>query len=238
MQTIDSWQRATERESFFAHVAERLILEEVLPSRSIVFRSGRLRLASRAYFILNEKYKDWRISPGLTMSFGLRYENQTNIKDSLNFAPRLSFAWSPGAGGARAPKTVIRGGFGIFYDRFSENLTLQARRFNGSEQLSLLVSSFDPNPVRRAAAIALLQQAVFTVDGVSNAPTADQILAALPQSNTIRSISPEIQSPYMAQVALGVERQLPFNTTVSLFYIGSRTWHVLRARNINAPICP
>jgi len=181
---------------------------------------------------------DWRISPGLTMSFGLRYENQTNIKDSLNFAPRLSFAWSPGAGGARAPKTVIRGGFGIFYDRFSENLTLQARRFNGSEQLSLLVSSFDPNPVRRAAAIALLQQAVFTVDGVSNAPTADQILAALPQSNTIRSISPEIQSPYMAQVALGVERQLPFNTTVSLFYIGSRTWHVLRARNINAPICP
>lgn len=181
---------------------------------------------------------DWRISPGFTMSFGLRYENQTNIKDSLNFAPRLSFAWSPGAGGARAPKTVIRGGFGIFYDRFGENLTLQARRFNGSEQLSLLVNSFDPDPVRRAAAIALLQQAVFTVDGVTNVPTAAQILAALPQSNTIRSISPELQSPYMAQVALGVERQLPFNTTVSVFYIGSRTWHVLRARNINAPICP
>lgn len=181
---------------------------------------------------------DWRISPGFTMSFGLRYENQTNIKDSLNFAPRISFAWSPGAGGARAPKTVIRGGFGIFYDRFGENLTLQARRFNGSEQFSLLVNSFDPDPVRRAAAIALLQQAVFTVDGVTNVPTAAQILAALPQSNTIRSISPELQSPYMAQVALGVERQLPFNTTVSVFYIGSRTWHVLRARNINAPFCP
>lgn len=181
---------------------------------------------------------DWRISPGFTMSFGLRYENQTNIKDSLNFAPRVSFAWSPGAGGARAPKTVIRGGFGLFYDRFSENLTLQARRFNGSEQLSLLVNSFDPDPVRRAAAIALLQQAVFTVDGVTNAPTAAQIQAVLPQSNTIRTISPEIQSPYMAQVALGIERQLPRNTTVSLFYIGSRTWHVLRARNINAPICP
>lgn len=181
---------------------------------------------------------DWRISPGFTMSFGLRYENQTNIKDSLNFAPRVSFAWSPGAGGARAPKTVIRGGFGLFYDRFSENLTLQAQRFNGSEQLSLFVNSFDPDPVRRAAAIALLQQAVFTVDGVTNVPTAAQIQAALPQSNTIRTISPEIQSPYMAQVALGIERQLPRNTTVSLFYIGSRTWHVLRARNINAPICP
>jgi hypothetical protein len=40
------------------------------------------------------------------------------------------------------------------------------------------------------------------------------------------------------QVALGVERQIPWRTTVSAFYIGSRTWHVLRSRNINAPICP
>lgn len=181
---------------------------------------------------------DWRVSPALTLSFGLRYENQTNIKDSLNFAPRFGFAWAPGADGARAPKTVFRGGFGIFYDRFSENLTLQARRFNGTEQLSLFVNSFDPDPVRRAAAITLLQQAVFTVDGVTNVPTAAQILAALPQSNTIRTISPELQSPYMLQGALGVERQLPMRTTFSAFYITSRTWHVLRARNINAPICP
>jgi hypothetical protein len=181
---------------------------------------------------------DWRVNQGLTLSFGLRYENQTNIKDSLNFAPRFGFAWAPGAGGARTPKTVFRGGFGLFYDRFSENLTLQAQRFNGTNQLNLLVSSFDPNPDRRAAAIALLQQAVFTVNGVTNVPTAEQILAVLPQSNVIRSISPDIQSPYMAQVALGVERQLPNRTTLALFYIGSRTWNVLRARNINAPICP
>ncbi|HMJ09206.1 MAG TPA: hypothetical protein VK468_09380, partial [Pyrinomonadaceae bacterium] len=181
---------------------------------------------------------DWRLSPGLTLSFGLRYENQTNIKDNSNFAPRISFAWSPGAGGARTPKTVFRGGFGMFYDRFSENLTLQALRFNGSEQLNLIVSSTDPDPVRRAAAIALLQQPIFTVNGVTNVPTADQILAALPQSNTIRSISPELKSPVTSQIALGVERQLPSRSTLSLFYIGSRTQNVLRSRNINAPVCP
>ncbi|MEP7213284.1 MAG: TonB-dependent receptor [Acidobacteriota bacterium] len=181
---------------------------------------------------------DWRISPSLTLSFGLRYENQTNIKDNSNFAPRFSFAWSPGAGGAKAPKTVFRGGFGVFYDRFSENLTLQALRFNGSEQLNLIVSSTDPDPVRRAAAIALLQQPVFTLDGVTNVPTAAQILAALPQSNTIRAIAPDLQSPRTAQIALGVERQLPLRTTLSLFYIGSRTTNVLRSRNINAPVCP
>lgn len=180
---------------------------------------------------------DWKIAPSFTLSFGLRYENQTNIKSNLNFAPRVSFAWSLGAGGAKQPKTVFRGGIGVFYDRFSENLTLQALRFNGSEQLNLVVSGTDPDPIRRAAAIALLQQPVFTLNGVTNVPTAAQILAALPQSNTVRTIASDLSAPYTTQIALGVERQLPMRTTLSLFYIGSRTEHVLRLRNINAPIC-
>ncbi|HEV8158076.1 MAG TPA: carboxypeptidase regulatory-like domain-containing protein, partial [Pyrinomonadaceae bacterium] len=110
---------------------------------------------------------DWRVSPQLTLGFGLRYENQTNISDNLNFAPRFSFAYSPGAGGARQPKTVFRGGVGVFYDRFGENLTLQAQRFNGSNQLSLVVSANDPDPIRRQAAINLLSQPVFTLNGVT-----------------------------------------------------------------------
>jgi hypothetical protein len=181
---------------------------------------------------------DWRISPKLTLGLGLRYENQTNINDKMNFAPRFSFAYSPAAGGATAPKTVFRGGVGIFYDRFSENLTLQARRFDGTRQLNLVVSANSKDPVRRAAAQALLSQPVFTLSGVTNVPTAQQILAVLPQSNTIRLVSPELQSPYTMQGVLSVERQLPARTTVSLSFITSRTLHLLRTRNINAPICP
>jgi len=74
---------------------------------------------------------DWRVNPGLTLSFGLRYENQTNVSDNSNLSPRFSFAWSPGAGGARAPKTVIRGGFGSFFERFSENFTFGLLRIIG-----------------------------------------------------------------------------------------------------------
>ena len=181
---------------------------------------------------------DWRVSPGLTLSFGLRYENQTNVSDNSDFAPRFSFAWSPGAGGARAPKTVFRGGIGVFYDRFSENLTLQALRFNGSNQLNLSLSANDPDDTRRAIALGLLSQAVFTVDGVTNVPTANQILAALPQSNTVRQIAPDIKSPMMIQGAFGVERQLPWRTTLGATFVSSRTYNVLRSRNINAPICP
>jgi hypothetical protein len=182
---------------------------------------------------------DWRLNPGLTLSFGLRYENQTNVSDNGNFGPRFSFAWSPGAGGARAPKTVIRGGFGMFYERFSENLTLQALRFGGGEngQLDLVVSANETDPVRLAAARLLLQQPVFTLNGVTNVPTAAQILAALPQSNTIRRVSGDLKIPVMSQWAVGVERQLPARTTLAAFYIGSRTQNVLRSRNINAPVC-
>jgi hypothetical protein len=181
---------------------------------------------------------DWRVRPSLLLSFGLRYENQTNISSNLNFAPRFGFAWSPGAGGASAPKTVFRGGAGIFYERFNENTFLTATRFDGTNQLNLLVTANDPDPIRRAAAMQLLAQPIFTLDGVTNVPTAEQILAALPQSNTIRQIDPNLQAPYTMQAALSVERQLPFQSSVSLFFSTSRTLHVGRLRNINAPICP
>lgn len=181
---------------------------------------------------------DWKVTPELLLSFGLRYENQTNITSKLNFAPRFGFAYSPGAGGAKAPKTVFRGGAGIFYDRFSENLTLQAIRFNGLNQLNLVVNANDPDPARQAAAQLLLAQPVFTLNGVTNVPTVAQIQAALPQSNTIRQVAPDLQVPYTMQAAIGVERQLPWKTTLASYFISSRILHQLRSRNINAPVCP
>ena len=182
---------------------------------------------------------DWRLRPGLTLSLGLRYENQTNIKSNLNFAPRIAVAWSPGASGAKAPKTVFRSGFGIFYDRFSENFTLNAERFNGSNQVNYIVNSLDPVPERRAAALLLLAQPVFTADGhVTNVPTVAQIQALLPGSSTVRRVDNELTVPYTMQGAFSVERQLPYRTTFSASYIVSRTLHALRTRNINAPVCP
>ena len=84
---------------------------------------------------------DWRVRPNLTFSYGLRYERQTNINSGLNFAPRLAVAWSPGAANsAKPPKMVIRAGAGVFYNRFGENNTLQANRFNGVNQQQFFVS--------------------------------------------------------------------------------------------------
>ena len=56
---------------------------------------------------------EWRIRPNLTLSYGLRYERETVVKDNNNFGPRASVAWNPFKG----EKTVIRAGAGIFYNR-------------------------------------------------------------------------------------------------------------------------
>ena len=61
---------------------------------------------------------DWRVRPNITLSYGLRFESQNNINNHADWAPRLGFAWGIGGGGTAAPKTVLRAGFGIFYDRF------------------------------------------------------------------------------------------------------------------------
>ena len=92
---------------------------------------------------------DWKVRQDLMISVGLRYENQSNISSNYNFAPRLGIAWSPGAGGAKAPKFVFRGGAGIFYQRFSENATLNAERNNGINQVNLLVSANETDPAAK-----------------------------------------------------------------------------------------
>ena len=169
---------------------------------------------------------DWRVRPDFTLSAGLRYETQSNISSSLNFAPRLSFAWSPGAGGSgnRQAKTVIRGGFGVFYDRVGEDLTLQASRFNGVNQQQFLVT--DP---------AILGLSQFTLDGVSNVPTVET-LSAFARPQTTWRMANDLEAPYTIQSSISLERQLPLNWTFTATYINSRSLHLLRARNINAPL--
>src|ERR1700690_2370129 len=85
---------------------------------------------------------DWRIRPNMTLSYGLRFETQNDIHDHGDFAPRISFAWGLGGGGKKAaPKTVLRAGFGMFYDRFPYNLVLQAERLNGFTQQQTIVQA-------------------------------------------------------------------------------------------------
>ena len=177
---------------------------------------------------------EWRLRPNLTLTMGLRYERQTNISSNYNFAPRLFFAWAPGGtsvgggpgapSGPSSPKMVIRGGMGVFYDRFGERVTLLANRFNGVNQLDFRV--FDPK---------VLDASTFSLNGVTNVPTVESLQAfAAPQIT--RQIASDFQVPTFVMTAINFERQLPSKFTFFAVFFNYRGKHLLRLRNINSPL--
>lgn len=85
---------------------------------------------------------EWHITPHVVVSPGLRYEWQTNLTDSRDFAPRLALAWQPRGNS----KFVVRAGAGIFYDRFALANVVTARRFNGVNQQQFVINNPDTFP--------------------------------------------------------------------------------------------
>ena len=155
---------------------------------------------------------DWKIRPNFTLSLGMRYEVQTLMSDHGDWAPRIGFAWAPGSAKNGRQKTVFRGGFGIFYDRTNPSTFLEAAELNGSYQLSYTVT--DPN--------------FFPAVPATSSLTANQ--------NSVYSVDPRLRAPYSMQSAIGVERQLPWNSTLSVTFTDNRALHSLQDIPINAPL--
>ena len=182
---------------------------------------------------------DWRIRPNLTFSYGLRYETQTNAHSKYDFAPRLAVAWSPGAANsARPPKMVIRVGTGFFYNRFNESSTLQARRFNGSNVIQTSVTE----PFDLSSPPSVTEQQLPNVRAIYNilnqwSPTAVPSVTGLPANQqTIWQVDPNLQIPTVWVLGTQVERQLPRNITMFVGFFNLRIVHVIRARDVNAPL--
>lgn len=156
---------------------------------------------------------DWKVRSNLTFSYGLRFETQTGIPDHADLAPRLGLAWGIGAKSA-PPKVILRGGFGIFYDRFLEAQILEAERLNGITQEQFVVNNPQcPNLTQFSSCTG----------------------AVIPATPTIYQISPRLHSPYTMQSAISVERQVTKAATLSVTYLNSRGFDQFLTINANAP---
>ena len=153
---------------------------------------------------------DWRVRKNFTFSYGLRYEGQNRISDHADFGPRFSFAWAVD-GGSKPATTVIRGGYGWFFDRFAATNVLQAVRQNGINQQQFVVK----NPTA----------------GETFTPTS---LTASDAAPTTYAIAPGLKAPINTQAAIGVEHRFGKSVTLSTTYINSRGLHQLYSDNVNA----
>jgi len=168
---------------------------------------------------------DYKFRPNVSVSFGLRYETQNNLGDHADFAPRVGIAWGiDGNGKNKSPKTILRLGYGIFYDRFAENLVLQQELANGLIQQQFLI----PSPQ------FFLPNQPFTPADPGFPTTAGS-------SQTVYVKNPDLRTPYIMQAGVTLERQLSKFANLSMTYLNSRGVHqfytnVFPANTPNSPL--
>lgn len=197
----------------------------------------------------------WAITPNFTLTYGLRYELDTQYgqlnTDKDNFAPRVSFAWSP----LKNQKVVVRGGFGIFYSPiyaqiadvvhtlgFANGIRPIAQVFvplTGALGNSLLTSAtiFQtlfaqglvqctvPNP-GSAACITPSNLTQFGITVTNTGPP--------PPLSVVFSGQPGYQNPYAEQASFGIEGEVAKDLSVAVSYIYVHTLRLPVAIDINA----
>src|SRR5262249_33480477 len=130
----------------------------------------------------------WRATSQLTLNLGARYDVEELPApfrtDKNNFSPRVGLAWSP------SKDWVVRGGFGLFYDRLPLAFLNEAIQKNG-------VQSFEQVTTDTNAA------AVFAATGGGRALNP---MAGIAPS--IFRVDPRFVTPYSLQANAGVERLL------------------------------
>jgi hypothetical protein len=174
----------------------------------------------------------YRALPNLTLELGLREDFQVYPQPQENptfpltgqypnqfsrFAPRLGFAWQP------VEKTVVRGGFGMFYTNMNGLNYRNAVISNGltSQQYSLSISPSGAAP----------NQQVPTFPSILSANSAPL------QAPDISFVSPHFRAPYILQASLQVEREIDRNTTITLGTMFNHGVHIISgsAYDLNLP---
>ena len=143
----------------------------------------------------------------LTLFAGIRHEFQSHLDRHANLAPRLAAAWALD----RDRKTILRVGAGVFYDRRPPIILQQVVRFNGINELQYVIEN-PPLPVVNPAQLVP------------------------PQMTTVYQIDPTMTLPRTYQASATLERQLGGGFVATADYTFERGNHLLRTRNINAPM--
>jgi hypothetical protein len=190
------------------------------------------RLAMQEYYI-GYGQDQWKIKPGLTLSYGLRYEYYTPLRENrngqvlfdiptgtlrdpsepafksskTNFGPRVALTWSPNQGGTgffAGGKTVFRGGIGLYYGPGQTEDQIQPIE---SDRISTTITS--------GSLLAFPANIPGIVANFANNP--------LNRTYQPRAYSPDYKIPErIMQYSFSWQQELPYNLVSTIAYVGSR----------------
>jgi hypothetical protein len=156
----------------------------------------------------------FKVNDRFSITPGLRYDWQNFLATQrLGFSPRVSFAWVL----SDASKTVVRGGGGLYYDRFGSSPLLDLERYGNARRRALLLSL---NPATEPAAGCV--------------PIAN-CRSLIGQPPSLAELDPNAKIPYQMQYGLSIERQLGEKATGVVSVYSSRGIDAFRSVDINAP---
>jgi hypothetical protein len=164
---------------------------------------------------------EWKVRKDLTLDYGLRLESQSAIDDHLNAAPRFGIAWAPHRGRARTPILTLRGGAGVFFDRFQVDNLLTTEHENGIREQSGYIT--DP------ATLKVIYACGFT------APTCASPVPLTSAQPMIYRVDPNLKVAHDDIATLSAERRLGHYGTVGATYLWARGVHQYLSENANAP---
>lgn len=201
----------------------------------------------------------WKIIPNFTLNYGLRYELDSQYgplkADKDNFAPRVSFAWDP----FKNHKTVIRGGYGIFYSQIYGQIGDVVQTLglvNGFRQIAQIFVPLTGAPGNPSLTSAAIFQTLFAQGKIQCTTPAPGNAACItpadltqfgiavthtgpvPPLTVIFSGQPNYQNPYAQQASLGIEREIITGFSVAVSGIYSHTLRLPVAIDINALPAP
>lgn len=168
-------------------------------------------------FYLQNSY---RLSETLTTSFGLRYENQSNIDSNLNFAPRFGFIWSPKAKDKQNPLFTlprISFGYGVFYNRFPIFSTISLRQASDSDRAQYLITETD------------------ILNVYPNVPSVD-LLERFALPRTQRFFADDLDTSRQSLMTLTASKKLPKGFNLNANFSMGRLSRLSFTQNINAPL--